>query len=67
MRGSCVSLLCLAFGVSFQGISSASICRCADTGVCVLPAGECNSVGKPLVAPLARKIALRHKVIRQDA
>ena len=43
------------------------VCRCADTGICVLPAGECDSVGRALVTPLADVISRRYRVVRQDA
>jgi len=44
-----------------------TVCHCADTGVCVLPAGECDSVGRPVVTPLAGVVGRTHRVIRQDA
>ena len=49
----------------FKG-SARCPCRCADTGVCLLPAGECDSVGSPADTRLGDKIAARHKVIRKD-
>lgn len=55
------AFVCLAFG------ADKPICHCADTGVCVLPAGECDSIGRKVVTPLSRKVARHHQVIRQDA
>jgi len=52
--------------VAFGGGRSA-VCHCADTGFCVLPAGECDSVGSPVRTALGAKIASKHRVIRQDA
>lgn len=52
------------------GIANAAsecVCHCADTGVCVLPAGSCDSVGTPIVTPLANLIEKKFKLIRQDA
>lgn len=57
----------LAAGAVIVQTGLGTVCHCADTGVCVLPAGECNSVGSQVVTPLAEKVARHHKVIRQDA
>lgn len=59
------SVLCV---VLFGAVATAQgECHCADTGVCVLPAGECDSIGRKVVTPLSRKVARHHEVIRQDA
>ena len=62
-------MLCLSFVVLFLLVHSAlgSECHCADTGICVLPAGECNSIGRPVVTPMADVVGRKHRVIRQDA
>ena len=62
--------LVLSFGMlmaSMSHFSEAAECSCADTGVCVLPAGECDSIGSPVRTPLAGIVGRKHKVIRQDA
>ena len=61
-------MLCFSFLAVLLLVYSAlgSECHCADTGICVLPAGECNSIGRPVVTPLADVVGRKHKVVRQD-
>jgi len=60
----CAMALCMA---CVANAAPECVCHCADTGICVLPAGSCDSVGSPVVTLLADLIAKKHKVIRQDA
>ena len=57
----------IALAAAGEGKPAAKACRCADTGVCSLPAGECDGVGSPVVTPMGAKIGRKYKVLRQDA
>ena len=51
---------------TFSGSAGCRECHCADTGVCPLPAGECECAGRTVSTRLGQKIGASHKVIRQD-
>ena len=67
-RAICFLKVGVGLGLVFAtGMVRAVECHCADTGVCVLPAGECDSVGRPVATPLGEVVGRKHRVIRQDA
>ena len=61
-----VGLLVAAMAAGGCVQADKTACSCSGTGVCALPAGECESAGSSISTPLGAKIAERHKVIRRD-